>query len=326
VGVFQGAAMTEVKNLRAGYNGSDVIRAISFKVEKGKCLCVLGPNGCGKSTLLKAIARIIDYRGQILIDGGDISAVPRKQLAQKIALLSQNMQVFFPYTVYETVSMGRYAYSRGFLKNLSAKDTAIINDTLKKLDLWDSKDRMIDELSGGTLQRVFLAKTLAQTPRLILLDEPANHLDLKHQIALLDYLKAWVKENNAGLIGVFHDLNLARYFGDTAIVLDNGNVAVGGTIEEVLNSAILETVYGIDIRAFMQQSLEKWKTNNKELFIPRSGVRYYALCHITLPLNFSAIRNFNSSRPSPVFVESPRLWGKRESIVSRRAASICTAS
>jgi iron complex transport system ATP-binding protein len=251
-------AMFEVNSLCAGYGAGDVIRNISFKADKGECLCVLGPNGCGKSTLLKAIARIINYRGSVLVDGNDISAVPRKQLAQKIALLSQNMQVFFPYTVYETVSMGRYAYSHGFLKNLSAEDTAIINDTLKKLDLWDSKDRMIDELSGGTLQRVFLAKTLAQTPRLILLDEPANHLDLKHQIALLDYLKAWVKENNAGLIGVFHALNLARYFGDTAIVLDNGNMAASGTIEEVLSSAILETVYGIDIRAFMRESLEKW--------------------------------------------------------------------
>jgi len=250
--------MTEVKNLCAGYNGSDVIHNITFKVKKRECLCVLGPNGCGKSTLLKSIARIINYRGQVLVDGNDISAVPRKHLAQKIALLGQNMQVFFPYTVYETVSMGRYPYSRGFLKNLSAEDAAIINDTLKKLDLWDSKDRMIDELSGGTLQRVFLAKTLAQTPRVILLDEPANHLDLKHQIALLDYLKAWVKENDTSLIGVFHDLNLARYFGDTALVMDNGNVAACGMIEEVLNSAILETVYGIDIRAFMRESLEKW--------------------------------------------------------------------
>jgi iron complex transport system ATP-binding protein len=258
------SAAIEVNGLCAGYgvgaikNCDDVIRNISFSVKKGECLCVLGPNGCGKSTLLKSIARIIDYRGSVLVDGGDISALPRKQLAQKIALLSQNMQVFFPYTVYETVSMGRYAYSQGFLKNLSANDKTIINDTLKKLDLWDIKERMIDELSGGTLQRVFLAKTMAQTPRLILLDEPANHLDLKHQIALLDYLKSWVKENDTSLIGVFHDLNLSRYFGDTAVLMNEGNLAACGTIEEVLNSAILDTVYGIDIRGFMRKSLEKW--------------------------------------------------------------------
>jgi len=254
----------EVNGLCAGYgvgaikDCDDVIRNVTFNVDKGECLCVLGPNGCGKSTLLKSIARIINYRGSVLVDGGDISAIPRKQLARKIALLSQNMQVFFPYTVYETVSIGRYAYSKGFLKNLSQEDKTIINDTLKKLDLWDIKDRMIDELSGGTLQRVFLAKTMAQTPRLILLDEPANHLDLKHQIALLDYLKSWVKENDTSLIGVFHDLNLARYFGDTAILMNEGNLAACGSIEEMLNSEILETVYGIDIRGFMRKSLEKW--------------------------------------------------------------------
>ncbi|MDR2923951.1 MAG: ABC transporter ATP-binding protein [Treponema sp.] len=253
------AAMLEVNGLCAGYGGGDVIRNISFNVGKGECLCVLGPNGCGKSTLLKSIARIINYRGTVLVNGDDISAIPRKELARKIALLSQNVQVFFPYTVYETVLMGRYAYSQGFLKNLSAEDKNIINDTLKKLDLWDIKERMIDELSGGTLQRVFLAKTMAQTPRVILLDEPANHLDLKHQIALLDYLKAWVKENDTSLIGVFHDLNLARYFGDTALLMNEGNLAACGTIDEMLGGEIPQTVYGIDIRAFMLESLEKWK-------------------------------------------------------------------
>jgi iron complex transport system ATP-binding protein len=251
--------MLEVKDLSAGYNGVDVIRSINFKAEIGESLCILGPNGSGKSTLLKSIARIIDYRGLVLMNSEDICAVSRKELAKKIALLSQSAQVFFPYTVYETVSMGRYAYSQGFLKNLSAEDRAVIEDILKKLDIWDSKDCMIDELSGGTLQRVFLARTLAQSPDLILLDEPSNHLDLKHQIELLKFLRAWVKENNKTLISVFHDLNLARLFGDTAVILNNGMLAASGKIEEVLNSGILSEVYGIDIRGFMQESLEKWK-------------------------------------------------------------------
>jgi len=250
--------MFEVRDLFAGYGKGDVIRNISFRAEGGESLCVLGPNGCGKSTLLKSIARVIDCRGVVSMNGEDISAMARKELAKKIALLNQSASVYFPYTVYETVSMGRYAWSQGFLKNLSAADTEIIENILTKLDIGDIRERMIDELSGGTLQRVFLARTLAQTPDLILLDEPANHLDLKHQIELLNFLKAWVKGNNKTLISVFHDLNLARQFSDTAIVLHNGTIAAGGKIDEVLNSEILSNVYGIDIRAFMRESLGRW--------------------------------------------------------------------
>jgi len=251
--------MLIIKDLCAGYNGIDVIRGISFSVKQGESLCILGPNGCGKSTLLKSIARIIEYRGVVSFNNEDISAISRKELAKKIALLSQNAQVFFPYTVYETVSMGRYAYSQGILKSLSAGDKNIIEDIMKKLDIWDIKDCMIDELSGGNLQRVFLARTLAQTPELILLDEPANHLDLKHQIELLNCLKTWVKENNKTLISVFHDLNLARQFGDAAIVMNKGVIAADGCINEILNGKVLNDVFGINIHEFMKESLEKWR-------------------------------------------------------------------
>ena len=257
--------MLVVNNLFAGYNRTNVIFDISFKAERGESFCVLGPNGCGKSTLLKSVARIIDYTGSVSINNEDISAVSRKELAKKIALLYQNAhpagaaQVYFPYTVYETVCMGRYAYSKGFLKKLSGEDENIIEDILVKLDLVKIKNNMIDELSGGTLQRVFLARTLAQTPDLILLDEPANHLDLKHQIELLEFLKLWVKENNTIVIGVFHDLNLARQFGDKAIIMNKGKIAANGNIDEIFNSEILNDVYGIDIRKFMNDSFEKWK-------------------------------------------------------------------
>lgn len=256
--------MLEVKDLFAGYNGVDVIFDINFKAGNGESLCVLGPNGCGKSTLLKAIARIIDYRGGVFMNGEDISAAARRELAKKTALLNQNEHQtgaaqFFPYTVYETVSMGRYAWLQGFLKNLSAEDKDVVKNILKKMDIWDIKDRMIDELSGGTLQRVFLARTLAQTPSIILLDEPANHLDLKHQIELLHFLKTWVKEENKTLIGVFHDLNLARQFGDKAVVMSNGKIAACGNTGEILKSEILKSVYGIDICGYFKESFKRWK-------------------------------------------------------------------
>ena len=251
--------MIEVKNVSAGYGQDDVIRNINFKAENGESLCVLGPNGCGKSTLLKSIARVINYRGTTSVDGRDITTFPRRELAKKIALLGQSEQVFFPYTVYETVSMGRYAYSQGFLKNLSADDGAIIENIIEKLDIAGIRDSMIDELSGGQLQRVFLARTLAQTPEVILLDEPTNHLDLKYQIELLEFLRTWVRENNKILIGVFHDLNLARRFGDTALIMNDGTITANGKISETLNSETLRAAYGIDIHGFMRESLSMWE-------------------------------------------------------------------
>jgi iron complex transport system ATP-binding protein len=119
---------------------------------------------------------------------------------------------------------------------------------------------MIDELSGGQAQRVFLAKTIAQNPDLILLDEPTNHLDLKNQIELLRYLKSWVQETNKTLIGVFHDLNLVYHFGDTALLMTSGQLVAWGGIEQILNGETLQKVYGIDVRNFMLESLEKWKS------------------------------------------------------------------
>ena len=252
--------MITVNGLCAGYGGADVIRNISFSAERGHSLCIAGPNGCGKSTLLKSIARIIACRGTVALEGRNLASFSRKELAKKIALLGQHSGVFFPYTVRETVSLGRYAHSAGFLKNLSAGDEAIIEDALEKLDLLDIQRRMIDELSGGQLQRVFLAKTLAQNPEVILLDEPTNHLDLKNQIDLLRYLQFWAGENNKILIGVFHDLNLARHFGDSVLLMKEGEIAALGEPGQTLTGEILQSVYGIDIKGFMLESLEKWRT------------------------------------------------------------------
>jgi len=251
--------MLEIKNLYAGYGSGDVLKNISFTAEPGESLCVLGPNGCGKSTLLKAIARIIDYRGSISLNEKNLDMLPRKELAKTTALLGQSAQIYFPYSVYDTVSLGRYAYFKGFFKDMSAEDREIIETTMKRFDIWDIKSRMIDELSGGQLQRVFLSKTIVQMPDIILLDEPTNHLDLKNQTELMCYLKQWIRENHKILIGVYHDLNLVQHFGDKAVLLGEGKLLLQGNVQTVLNSEILAEVYGIDIRDFMLKSIEKWR-------------------------------------------------------------------
>lgn len=250
--------MLEVENLYTRYDKKEIIKNINFKVKRGENLCIVGPNGCGKSTLLKSIANILEYKGNVKIDGKEVSEISRLELAKKIGLMSQITQLYFPYTVYDTVSLGRYAYSKGAFARLSSKDTKIIIDSMKKVGIYELKDKMITELSGGQLQRVFLAKVFAQNPDVILLDEPTNHLDFKHQIELLENLNDWSKNNNKIVVGVLHDLNLVQYFAHNVLILKDGKEVEYGLPEEVLSGSTLNKVYGIDIKDFMKNILQKW--------------------------------------------------------------------
>ncbi|GMO55396.1 MAG: ABC transporter ATP-binding protein [Termitinemataceae bacterium] len=251
--------MLEIKNVSAGYDGRDVIKDISLTVPEGKIFCVSGPNGCGKSTLLKTIAHILKYCGSIKLNGKEIASNKRKTIAKQIGMLSQISQIYFPYTVYETIALGRYAYQKSFLSELSNEDKNVIEKIIEQLSLEDLRNRLISELSGGQLQRVFLGRTLAQDPQIILLDEPTNHLDLKHQLELFQYLCAWVKEENKTVFGVFHDLNLLRNYADTVAFMKDGSLAACGTCDEVFTDSTLKSIYGIDVKAFMVQSLAKWQ-------------------------------------------------------------------
>ncbi len=250
--------MLEIKNLYTGYDKKEIIKNINFKVERGENLCIVGPNGCGKSTLLKSIANILEYKGNIKIDGKEVSKLSRLDLAKKIGLMSQMTHLYFPYTVYDAVSLGRYAYSKGAFARLSSQDIEIIVDSMKKVGIYELKDKMITELSGGQLQRVFLARVFAQNPDVILLDEPTNHLDFKHQIELLDNLSDWAKDNNKIVVGVLHDLNLVQYFADKVLILQDGKEVDYGLPEEVFSGNTLNEVYGADIKEFMVNILQKW--------------------------------------------------------------------
>ena len=250
--------MIEVKNIYCGYDNKKIIKDLSFNVNNGENLCIVGPNGCGKSTLLKSIANIIEYEGSVKIDNKEVSSFSRIDLAKKVALMSQTSQIYFPYTVYDTVSLGRYAYSKGACSKLSLTDKRIIVDSMKKVGIYELKDKLITELSGGQLQRVFLAKIFAQDPDIILLDEPTNHLDFKNQIDLLENLNEWVKTNNKIVIGVLHDLNLVQYFADKVLMIQSGKVVSYGRPEDVLKGEILNDIYGMDIKEFMVNILQKW--------------------------------------------------------------------
>lgn len=251
--------MLKVNNLRCGYEKVEVIKGVSFTLDYGSNLCIVGPNGCGKSTLLKAMAGLLDYKGFIEIEGKDIKTYDRKELAKKVAYMAQGSSIYFPYTVYEAVSLGRYPHLSGIFARLSKRDEEIILDSIESVGLKEVKDKLISELSGGQLQRVYLARAFAQDPKIILLDEPTNHLDLKCQIEILDYLKEWSKKNNKIVVTVLHDLNLVQSFGEKVIMMNEGTIVSKGLPVEVLRGETLNNVYGVDVKEFMLNVLEKWK-------------------------------------------------------------------
>lgn len=254
-----GDIMLKIRNLYCGYDGKDVIKDFNIDITRGQNVSIVGPNGCGKSTLLKAMVSLIDYKGNIFLDGKEVKSIKRKELAKKVALMSQNSQIYFPYTVYETVALGRYAHIDGVFARLSKKDEEIILNCLSNVGILDLKDKLINELSGGQLQRVYLARVFAQEPDIILLDEPTNHLDLKCQIEILEHINKWTKENQKTVIGVLHDLNLVQIFSDDVIMLSEGYIVSKGKTKDVLSEDKLEEVYGLNIKKFMINALEKWR-------------------------------------------------------------------
>lgn len=252
--------MLHLKNVCAGYGNGDVLHNITFDLPLGQNLCILGPNGCGKSTLLRAISGLLDSRGELTLDGKSVSAMRRPEIASHMAMMSQMSTVYFSFTVYETVMMGRYQkLRRGLFASPSKEDKQRVEQYLRATGLEKLRDRQISELSGGQLQRVFLARTLAQEPEIILLDEPTNHLDLKHQTELVTYLKNWSQEKERTVIGVLHDINLSLMLSDQLLFLKDGAVAGMGPANVVLTRAFLREVYGMDVASYMMDSLKRWE-------------------------------------------------------------------
>jgi iron complex transport system ATP-binding protein len=252
--------MLRLVNVKCGYDETEVIKGVSFHVNKGEKICIIGPNGCGKSTLLKAIAGLIKSEGEIYFSGIPMTKMKRWEIASKVAILRQNESIYFSYTVYETVLLGRYLHIKGGIFGSPTKhDKDIVLECIERVGLIDVMDRQINTLSGGQLQRVFLAKALAQEPSLILLDEPTNHLDLKYQIELVEYLREWTQKDGNTVIGVLHDINLAMHFADKILLLSEGKIAQYGDINNFVDGKLLEEAYNMDIKSYMQKSLKMWE-------------------------------------------------------------------
>ncbi len=235
--------MLNVKNLSVNYGTRVVLKNINLDLEKGQVLALLGPNGSGKSTLLRTISGILPAsQGLVSLSGQSILALHPAERARWIAVVPQNAVLPPAFSVLETVLFGRTPYTN-FLGQVSEKDEQIARRALEKVDALSLADRYIGELSGGEQQRVLLARALAQSTPILLLDEPTTHLDLQHQMGLLDLVRSLVRNDGLTVVVALHDLNLAARYADRIALLVDGQIKALGTARQVLRPEIIAEAY-----------------------------------------------------------------------------------
>jgi len=236
----------EVQRLGLAYGRNVVMRDLTFQVMPGEMVGLIGPNGSGKSTIIKALSRVISpSSGQIFLDGKDISQISRGDLARLIGVVPQMPLLPSTFTAFEIVLMGRNPHL-GLLQYEGARDLAITWRAMERTATHSLAERIVGELSGGEIQRIVIARVLAQEPKSILLDEPTANLDISHQVEILDLIKNLCLENNLTVLVALHDLNLASQYCDRLILINSGRVHVQGTPEEVINSRNIKEVYGAE--------------------------------------------------------------------------------
>lgn len=239
-----------VDGLEFKYPSHSILKGVTFSVQKGECLAILGTNGTGKSTLLKCLNRILKPQsGNVFIEDADVRNLNRTELAQKIVYVSQNNKSSRS-TVFDTILLGRKPYIKW---DVTQKDLDIVNNVIKMLQLEDYALRYTDELSGGELQKVLIGRALAQQPEVLMLDEPTSSLDLKNQLEVINIIKKVVIDKQIAAVVTMHDLNLALRFADKFVLLKNGKVFAAGGIE-VMTSENIEDVYSVPVK------IEKYST------------------------------------------------------------------
>ena len=240
--------IVSVRELSFAYRpGEPVLRGVSHDVATGKVTCVLGPNGSGKTTLLRCmLGSLTPTGGAVLLDGRSVGDHSQRALARLVAYVPQFPRSAFAFTVGQIVLLGRHAYT-GALGLAGEGDRAIARQAMIMTETLPLSERTLDELSGGEAQRVMIARALAQQPRVLLLDEPTSHLDIKNQLAIYRMMVRLAHEWPMTVVCVSHDVNLAGRFADELVMMRDGRVIATGTPEQVIRADVLRDTYDVEV-------------------------------------------------------------------------------
>ncbi|MGL6167247.1 MAG: ABC transporter ATP-binding protein [Fusobacteriaceae bacterium] len=233
--------MIEIKNISKKYRSKYVVNDLSTEIVEGKITCIIGPNGAGKSTLLNMISRLTPSEsGEIIIDGKRIEDWDKAELSKTMATLKQENTTNVRLTVYELISFGRFPHSAG---RLNSEDKRVIEEAIQYMNLNEFRDKYLDELSGGQKQRAYIAMTIAQNTKYILLDEPLNNLDMKSSVAMMKILQQLVKDLNKTIVIVMHDINFTSVYSDYILAMKNGKLKYMDKTQNVVVKEKLEKLY-----------------------------------------------------------------------------------
>lgn len=269
-----------IDDLSFAYDDHEVLKGIELEIEDGTFLGLMGPNGSGKTTLLRCMMNYLTpEHGAILVDAKPINCMKDRDVAQLFAVVPQSSPTDFSFTAYEMVMMGRIPHVKNRLSGESHSDAKAVETAMRRTNTWIFANRPFSNLSGGERQRVILARALAQSPHVLLLDEPTVYLDIASQFEIMDLLRS-LNEEGLTVISVLHDLNLAARYCNRIVLLNNGRLESYGTPEEVFTPENIARIYGIEviIRHDPLTHAVSAIPRLSSVVVPKHGTRVHVLC------------------------------------------------
>ena len=255
----------EIKNLRIGIEKKIIIDGISHEFAEKKRTAIIGANGAGKSTLLRALCLLNDnFSGSVILDGCDIKSLGRRSIAQSIAILPQERDAPIDTTVRQLAAYGRFPHQKLFSRGDPKSDRAAVDWAMRITNVEHLADRQVSTLSGGERQRAWLAMSLAQQPKILLLDEPTTYLDINHQLDVMHIISDVNRQHQMTVVMVLHDINHARDFSDEVIVICDGKIFARGNPSKILNPNLIRAVFNVDADIFTNADGEQILGYRKE--------------------------------------------------------------